>query len=127
MNTKTLTLSSMYLSYSALMIIIDTVIPGASFSVIVLSWLVSAAFLGVIPFETWVNLRVMIELTKVPRYYQTTVNLYHQTQVLRVFGTYNWSYQFLGFMVAFFVTYTGIAVCYIVLSKQGFFNRVILT
>lgn len=128
MNTKTITKAAVYLGYMILLGVIDIAVPQVSGAVLIFGWLISAAFLGVMPFRTWFWCRGIVEVSKIPLYYDTTVRLWGMLQTLKFLEVGDFQgFQYIGFVVSFIIKYIGVAVIYWYLKNAGFFKRIILT
>ena len=57
---------STYFGFMTTFYILQTFYPQLLFVYVVLSWMVSAMYLNIIPFPLWVKTRLMVEATKIP-------------------------------------------------------------
>ena len=125
MNTKTLTKISTYLGYMGMVGFLG-LMPGFS-SIEILSWSISAVFLGLMPWGTWVKTRVFIELLSFPKYYEAGLKISGWISYLGIHDhPYNY-YNLVAFSLAIIAKYVGIGGINLVLRKHGFFKRIILT
>ena len=76
-----------YLGFMLAFSLLCLLLPGISWPLLTISWMISATYLYLLPFREWVKTRVIVEATKLGSYYMGTVQLNELFQVKRRLST----------------------------------------
>ena len=73
MNTKTLCSLSTYIAFIVTLRVLY--VPGLNVPIIIVGFMLSAAYLEILPFSVWIKTQIALEISNLPTYYRGIIEL----------------------------------------------------